>query len=807
MVKKAAVLIFPAALLFAFSFGAFSSGYALEKADPLERYAVPIYNNTGEVVPEENMPELTGRVTRVREKDRGRLELTVHSGGRNILVRADDTGYTPSDVIGRKIRFSGTVEMPAARRNPGCFDYRLYLMTMDIRVIVKSGEGQTVLISDADANVDADIVSGIDSGGGSGRDPLGDVFNVLCGAKYRLLARAEQGMTQESYGLFVGMMFGDTSEMDDEIYGMFQKNGIAHILSVSGMHVAIVYAFFNVLFGRRRTVSVSLLIAGALIVYAVLSEFSPSVVRAVVMILLHILSGLIARRYDMLTGTCGAALIMLVQNPLELFSVGFQLSFLAVLLLSFGLPLAGRFVGYRDTNTGRVLSTSELDVRIGMKQGRFLKSGLCTGLIPLLVIQLGMVPITAWAFNYVSVSGLVLNIPVALLSGMILPAGIVMLLLSIFSDLSVPVLSGLSDTLVQIGARGTQTLIETMNGCAAVADGFRYSHFMVVSPQTWFLFVFYGILFFLMSEGFRVLMSRHLFRPAALTLVLIAVLGFLTAASPYCQRSEAALTFVDVGQGDCLHIRTPDGKNYLIDGGGQTDYNVGEKVLLPYLLKNGVSELDGVFLTHLHTDHYKGIKELSMQMDVGTVFLYDGNRVRPEQTISGSAIAADDLVYLARGDRVLLGGGVALDVLSPPVGTMADYEEVILMNEDENRSSLLMRLDYNGVSALMTGDLGAEGELDAVSFYESGEGKPGTAGDDPYLPQVHSGTDENRPERSPLQSDILKVGHHGSRFSTSDEFLSAVSPEYAVIQSGRNTFGHPTAVVLEKLRGNDIMVF
>jgi competence protein ComEC len=576
--------------------------------------------------------------------------------------------------------------------------------------------------------------------------------------------------------------------MDDEIYSVFQKNGIAHILSVSGLHVAIIYAFFYALFRKRNTTAVSLVIAAALFSYAVLSEFSPSVMRAVMMILVHIASKRLARRYDILTGTCTAAFIMLIQNPLRLFSIGFQLSFLAVILLSFGLPLAGRFTGYRDRRTGKMLSSAELDVRIKTGFGVYMKSNAAAILIPLLVIQIGMTPIIAWAFNYVSLTGLVLNIPVAALSGIILPAGVIMLLLSILSDFHIPMISEISDMLLQIGAKGTETLLDVMSGLAGAADGLKYGHFSVVSPHTWQIFIFYGLLFLLLSEGFRVLTARRRFRLMIFMIVLVVAAGSLTAVSPYGQRSDAALTFVDVGQGDCLHIRTPDGKNYLIDGGGRADYNVGEKILLPYLLKNGVSELDGVFVTHLHTDHYQGIKELSGHMNIGAVFVYDGNRIRPAETVSGSAIAENDLIYLARGDQVLLGGGVALDVLSPPAETLTDYEEFILRNEDENRSSLLMRLDYNGVSALMTGDLGEAGELDAVS-YDMGRIQGGGSA------------------VSLLKSDILKVGHHGSRFSTSDEFLSAVAPRYAVIQSGRNTFGHPTAVVLEKLRGNDIMVF
>jgi competence protein ComEC len=255
----------------------------------------------------------------------------------------------------------------------------------------------------------------------------------------------------------------------------------------------------------------------------------------------------------------------------------------------------------------------------------------------------------------------------------------------------------------------------------------------------------------------------------------------LTLTSPVCVRDESALTFVDVGQGDCLHIRTPDGRNYLVDGGGQIDYDVGKNVLLPYLLKNGVKRIDGVFATHLHTDHYKGLRELSENMPVTNLFLYDGNRVRVAEVVQDSAFEADDLVFLSRGDRVDMGGNVSMTTLYPPKASEAEYERMTGENEDENKNSLLMRIDYEGISILMTGDLGEDGEQAIMS----------SLGD----------------ERPALKSTILKVGHHGSKTSTSDSFLQTVAPQIAVIQVGRNTFGHPTAEVLEKLYERDIMTY
>ena len=115
---------------------------------------------------------------------------------------------------------------------------------------------------------------------------------------------------------------------------------------------------------------------------------------------------------------------------------------------------------------------------------------------------------------------------------------------------------------------------------------------------------------FFMSEDGRLVIMRK--RKALITAMITAV---LTIALVFGQINgneflKADVVFVDVGQGDCIHFRTEDGRNYMIDGGGSVDYNVGKKVLMPYLLKNGIRRLDGIFVTHLHADHYKGAAEL-----------------------------------------------------------------------------------------------------------------------------------------------------------------------------------------------------
>jgi competence protein ComEC len=560
------------------------------------------------------------------------------------------------------------------------------------------------------------------------------------------------------------MLFGDSSLMDDEVYEAFQKNGTAHILSVSGIHVAIVYACIVKLLGNRRDPAQSAVAVLGLFLYAAMAQFAPSVVRASAMILTHIVAGLLRRRYDLLTGACAAAGAMLVHTPLQLFHVGFQLSFLAIFTMAFMIPFLDRYLAPQKEDAPRRRARGGSDRRAVLRETL---RKLLRGLLPLLVIQAGMAPYTAYAFNYFSVAAFLLNPPVIFLSGVIIPIGVALMPLMYVSDAA-----------FGVGASAAEILVVIMNKLNEAAYGAAYGHFPVTSPPAFALVLYYGAFFLLSSEGLRVLWRRRRRRGLAGALCALLLCVFLSLAAPGLAQDRSALVFVDVGQGDCLHIRTPGGRNILIDSGGSVNYSVGEKTLLPYLLKNGVDRIDLALVTHLHTDHCQGLAELAREMPVDFVAVYDGNRPRRAEVAEMFGLPEDRVLHVSAGERIQLDADVYAEVLFPEKQDDATYERMLL-DEDENKNSLLLRLVYRGVSVLMTGDLGFEGE-DAIL----------------------AGVGAER-----LRSTLLKVGHHGSRYSTGDAFLAAAAPRVAVIQAGKNTYGHPHPDVLEKLADFGALVY
>ncbi|MEL7658251.1 MAG: MBL fold metallo-hydrolase, partial [Bacillota bacterium] len=305
--------------------------------------------------------------------------------------------------------------------------------------------------------------------------------------------------------------------------------------------------------------------------------------------------------------------------------------------------------------------------------------------------------------------------------------------------------------------------------------------FNMVSPPIFILLIYYGFFFFLSSEFFRILYQRKRWKRIASICGMILILSLLTTAVTGNDYHKANLIFVDVGQGDCLHIRTPEGRNILIDGGGSLNYDVGKKILLPYLLKNGVKSIDLAVVTHLHDDHYLGITQLSKNMKIKKLGTYEANMFREQEILTETNLKKENMLYLTGGDRIRIEKDIWIDVLYPEEHSEDEYKELILEEKDENRSSLFLKLYYKGLTVLMTGDLGVEGEQEIMEAY----------GDQPEM----------------LSVDVLKVGHHGSRYSTSDTFLDAVDPEVAIFQVGKNNFGHPHPTIIDKCAKKGIIIY
>lgn len=632
--------------------------------------------------------ECIGRVIKVQEKE-GKHTLRVRltsCGGiethfcEDVLLSVYREAERPWELLRAEIAFTAEFKDADGERNPHCFDYHDYLKSCGIGKIATI-ENYQVLESD---------------------------FTLL--EKYeRFLYRSRceflDKIGAENRGIIAGVLFGDTSQMEEEIYDEFRNNGTAHILAVSGLHVGILYGIYKRIAGRKRTATALLVLAALLFSYGTLSMWSPSATRAILMIAVSTVGRFADRRYDRLTGMSVAAFILVVHNPYVILGTGFQMSFLAISSISFFTPLVPKKIP--------------------------------ESLAAALAVNFGLLFYQMQNFNYVSLVSLIVNIPIIYLTGYFVPLAMLAFVLSI---------AGIGFTPVQSATEGFAMMLTKVNHFSTLGG---HSSFDIVSMPVGVMVFILCMSFFAASETFLIWRMRKNRKNILRMTALIVIIALMAEAAAYSPITHDDIVFVDVGQGDCIHIRA-DGKNVLIDGGGKAEYNLGKKTLKPYLLKNGAGTVDAAIATHKHTDHYKGLTELGECMKTGRI-----------------------LTDLCVGSSVRISDSVWIETLWP----LEISEE---STQDENKNCSAFMIHYGTVKILVTGDLDSEGEKEILSYY--------------------AGSDV-------LRADVLKVGHHGSKYSSCEEFLSLVNPKVAVIQVGNNTYGHPAAETLERLEKQGCKIY
>lgn len=715
---------------------------------------------------------LTGTVTAIQKKDEDYYRIEIeHSLGKTMASYYQDleskfnggqAGKTESSngsrylrLLGYTVKAKGIISLPKPQTNPGCFDYRMYLRTKKTDTVMTCSALDVMHIGDR-------------------------VSNVLGGVRAEFeTALCSSSREDKECQIITAMLFGDKSQLDDDMYESFQKNGTAHILAVSGLHIGMIYSLLVLAIGGRRKIKTNITIGLLLIMYAALAGFSPSVVRAVMMIILHIIARLSHRRYDIVSAASFTAGAMLVWNPYQLFSAGFQMSFLAVLILGFALPVFDKDVliargndplkGFgRDSKTGENTRDDKL-------------KNLKRVLMAPLIIQIGMAPLSAYLFNYISFAGILANVPVVFLAGMIVPLGVVCLILSTI----LPLPMGICYTAMDLMTR----LMIKMNDMFYL--GGRTS-FDVDSPPVAIVFIFYITGFFVFSEWSRIMWHRKLYRQwmsAALALIFICVIAGSIFGNDF---KDCECVFVDVGQGSCIHMRTLGGSDYLFDGGGKPDFgankeqgrkgfDVGEKILRPYLLKNGVRKVDVAFVTHLDADHYKGIASICKLGMVKKLAVHECLRAEEDRIMKDTGMDRKDIAYLSTG-QVIKAKGFKMKILAPATGDVTQSSGLESSgssgSNSENENSMVAKAVWKDLSVLITGDIDEETERGIVA--------------------------ESEPEN--LDVDVIAVPHHGSRYGSTDELIKAASPKAAVIQVGKNNYGHPAPEVIERYEDAGVKV-
>ncbi len=579
-------------------------------------------------------------------------------------------------------------------------------------------------------------------------------------ARLRAVAsrRIRAVIPEPSATILAGALWGERGTLPDDLHDAFQATGTVHVLVTAGLHLGIVAALITFALGRLGLHRVaSCATAFALIVgYAWLTGAHLPAQRATAMLGIALLARACGARVTSWNAIAAAALVIAVIWPSSVASASFAMSFSCVgAIVLFAEPLA-------------------LQLRAMPLPERTREAVALT-----CATQIGTWPLTAALFSSLAPYAVLANAIVVPLVGIALACGI--------ATLALPWLAPLT-TLVVLG-------IETTVRTIAAFPGARAS---MAAPST-ISIVVYDLLCIVAALLLRRARTRSAAAIAGVAVACIVVPSLVHPAH------GLIITSLDVGQGDAAVIRTPADRIILIDTGGELEHGngpvsnaerVGARIVLGYLRRNGIRRVDLMILTHPHGDHVGSAAPIINAMPVGMIFdsgqTYGGRAYR--DAIAAAHSHAVPVVLARRGMRWTSGDGVTVDVLAPSLPFLADT------GDDVNENSIVVMLRTGGFRELFMGDAGEASESRLL------------AADAPCHPTRSRETAENMTVGGlstllgmtcddDLHADVVKVGHHGSRYASTPPFIAAVHPKIAVVSVGRhNTFGHPAPVTLNALK-------
>lgn len=683
------------------------------------------------------------------------LESDVTTNSRQTII-AYVTGKNNVN-IGSQVILIGKLSFWKSATNPGEFDAEKYYSNRDVLFSIKKAEILKISLSE------------------------NEILQNL--KEFRLCQEAflDEFLPYYNSAIMKAMLFGNKKEIEEEIKNLYQNNGIAHILAISGLHISLIGMSIYRLFGYLPIPRWLVLLGSEifLLLYGCMVGFSASTFRAVFMFTFFLLSKVLKRSYDMITAMAASAIIQLLIHPGYLFDCGFQLSYAAIMGIAILLPA--------------------LEEVVDLIKNKYLRKGISV-FLPSLSVTLFTAPILIYHYYELSFFSIVLNFIVLPLMGPLLLSGIVMLcvanVLGGLGELGVLELINSDSALSGIVTLFIQLFAFVVNGILWIFEmGCKLLELLPIGRTNigplpiWTMVIYYMLL---LAVTVSVKQKKHLYQ---LVFVLVAVLFLI-----FPQKLDFSVWMLDVGQGDCNVIFAEEGRCFIIDCGSTSKYNVGEKILIPFLKYYGISKVDGVIVTHPDADHMNGVLELielGKEENISIKGIYIG-----EHSYTAEPEKWEELIQLAEEQEVIVCGICQGDSLCTDTLSM---ECIYPLREQSgltgNASSLVIKVECGEFQGLFTGDLEMEGEKRLLEEY-------GVKISDSTHKRMLENSDDinniadnmNKFLFGESSCDLLKVGHHGSSGSSSTEFLKWVSPDCAVISCGENnSYGHPHEETLERL--------
>lgn len=675
----------------------------------------------------------------------------------SLRVYADNNGAFQEgwDIVkpGDLIRFSGTLEHPKPPGTPGEFDFPLYNAVRGLSGSI-SARGEAFLLEEGKPGLP---------------------WLIRHKVRYVL-----DRYWVEQAGILEGILFGDSSRIASDTLDIYKAAGVMHVFAASGANVAFVILLaWGMFFFLPRGLRIFLSI-GAIVLYAALCQGNPPILRATILCSAVLLGRLGQGRISSLRWLLFAALILFTINPLNLKDVSCQLSFAA----TWGMIVLASCL----EKTSCVNRIPQI-----LRQAVVLSLGA----------QIAALPVLVAVFHRVSLAGLITNIFMLFILGAVLQFGLIATIL-----IPLPILS-------YVFFQVAFWLLQITDYILSLVAAVPLAYFWVLNPGKLFWLLWYsalGILligkdkvWFILRVQLRKIVrilnrvqttASHEVRPGRNKMVTrliyltkyrslpasrkyiigcLLVLILLIAGASAGSDNKLEITFLDVGQGDCIIVETPKEK-ILVDAGPRSaDFDSGQRIVVPYLMEQRIGFLDLAVITHEDGDHLGGIKYLLANIPARRVAVPEvGERLWNEAWQDGLPLnfakSPEKLLRLRAGEQLNFPSGLNIEVLAPVTtisGTTAD----------SNNNSLVLLFEYHGWKVLLTGDMERE---EMQQIWDRG---------------------------ADWDADFIKIPHHGGKGSFESSWFDRTDPNAVFILVGRNNFGHPANEVVEYWQKREVPVY
>ena len=703
-------------------------------------------------------------------------------GGVRATVTMRD-GVLPHLLCGDVLEAPMQLRVPERYRDPGAWQYADFLLAQGIGVHANVRSNRLKILSAGRSNLQCRVFAAQSWATRRFDHYIRSAANARLPRVLRL--------SPDDAAMLKAMLFGDRQGLSQPQRLGFQRTGSFHLFVVSGLHVTLLAAgvFWIARRLRLREWLATLLTIGLASAYAVLTGFGAPVQRALWMTAIFLVARLLSRERNVLNGLGAAALGVLLWSPASLFESSFQMTFLAVVAIGgIAVPLGERsFIPYaraarslRDKWTDQAMTPRVAQFRVMLRmwsEAFDAAFGGWTYVLPAAAIRCGL-----WAAE-LALLGLVVEsvmvLPMAVYfhraTPFALPANMLSVpMVAVLAPLGVMTfaVSLLSSWLALLPGAATALLLHGVTWTVGTMSRVRVADVRVPAPVWWVMAIAVAAWAFLACWAVR----RRSDRWAWVAVVTLPVIAAMVLWPEPAVRHAGALevTAIDVGQGDSLLVVSPEGRTMLVDAGGpvggvketaeaQAAFDIGEEVVSPYLWSRRMRRLDVMVLSHAHSDHMGGMAAVMRSFRPRELWVgVDVDSAAYRALLAEAAELGIVLRHYRAGDRMDW-SGVSIAILAPAAG-------YVNAGAPGNDDSLVLGLKYGQGSVLLEGDAEAPSERAMLA----GGGLTAVT--------------------------LLKVGHHGSRTSTTPEFFAVIHPRDAVISVGKgNTFGHPRYEVIERI--------